>query len=78
MLLNTLSLEPADFTERTGWELKPEGACQGEVCVPLPESISREDGTIDVGAFAAQMAMPVASDARHGLWALGPAPAAGC
>ena len=72
VLLNALSLNPADFTERTGWELKPEGACKGDICVPLPGSVSREDGTIDVRAFAEEMAMPLAEDEKHGLWALGP------
>jgi hypothetical protein len=30
------------------------------------------DGRIDIRDFAGQLGMPIASDERHGLWALGP------
>jgi hypothetical protein len=72
MLLNAVELEPAEFIERTGWEIKPEGACQDDVCVPLSGSVSGPDGTVDVRAFAEQMGMPLARDKKHDLWALGP------
>ena len=65
MILETLELDRAAFTARTGWELKPEGACKGEVCVPLP------DGD-DVESLAARLGMPLLHDEGHGLWALGP------
>jgi hypothetical protein len=29
-----LSLD--DVHRATGWELKPEGVCKGEICVPIP------------------------------------------
>ena len=29
-------MAPDDFAARSGWTVKPEGACKGEVCVPLP------------------------------------------
>ena len=35
MLLRTPEVTVADFESGTGWELKPEGACRGDVCVPL-------------------------------------------
>jgi hypothetical protein len=37
-----------DLRRATGWELKPEGLCRGEICVPF-----RSDGDrIDIGAVA--------------------------
>ena len=72
MLLDRLDLTPSELHQHTGWEIKPEGACQDDVCVPLPGVEARPDGTIDGRAFAARMGMPLASDEKHHLWALGP------
>lgn len=65
-MLITDSADPASVFEAAGWELKPEGACRGEVCVPLGEA----DG---VAAIAERLAMPIVHDERHGLASLGPA-----
>lgn len=71
MLLTSLRAEPSEFATRTGWEAKPEGLCQGEVCVPAPGAIG-DDGTLDVEVVAERLRMPLVHDAEHGLWALGP------
>ena len=61
-----------EFARQTGWEIKPEGACRGELCVPLtPGTVS--DATVDVLAAAEQLHMPVVRDEAHGLVSLGPA-----
>ena len=57
----TLHVEPAAI----GWEAKPEGLCRGEVCVPFP----LEDGRVDLEAFAARLAQPVAREGD--VWAFG-------
>jgi hypothetical protein len=72
VLLDRLDLTPEELHRQTGWEIKPEGACQGDVCVPLPGVETQTDGTIDVSAFAQRMGMPIARDESHGVWALGP------
>ena len=70
MLLRTLQIPKDDFEAGTGWTLKPEGACQGEVCIPL----SRPAGdSIDVASVANDLGMPLVAAAEYGLWALGPA-----
>ena len=71
MILETLELSPEDFHQRSGWELRPEGACRGDVCVPLPPGASGPS-RVDVRAVAAALGMPMAHDATHALWALGP------
>ena len=60
------------FERDTGWALKPEGACRGELCVPLPDG-AVTDGQVDVRAVAAALRMPVVEDDTRGLLALGPA-----
>lgn len=70
MLLRSLNIPKNEFEAGTGWTLKPEGACQGHVCIPL----SRPAGdTVDVAQAAHDMGMPLVAAAEHGLWALGPA-----
>ena len=76
MLLESLTVDPVAFADRTGWEAKPEGLCRGEICVPAPGSL-RDDGSIDVTIAAARLGMPLVHDELHGLWALGPATATG-
>lgn len=61
-----------EFERGTGWEIKPEGACRGELCVPLADGVVA-DGAVDVLAAAEQLRMPVVHDATHGVIALGPA-----
>ena len=77
MLLTDLEIDPAGFESRTGWALKPEGACKGEVCVPLSPEARTATGQVDVRVVGQQLGMPLAHDATHGLWALGPETAAG-
>jgi hypothetical protein len=67
-----LEFTPAEFFERTGWEFKPEGACKGDVCVPLSRPVARPDGTVDVETFAADMGMPLVADLTYSVQALGP------
>lgn len=59
------------FVRETGWELKPEGACRGELCVPLGPGVV-DGGQVDVAAAAARLRMPVVRD-ESGVSALGPA-----
>jgi hypothetical protein len=72
MLLTSLSMDPLDFTARTGWAAKPQGLCKGDVCVPAPGAIVA-DGTLDATVISKRLNMPLVHDEAHGLWALGPA-----
>jgi hypothetical protein len=72
MILDDLAIDDAAFARRTGWEIKPEGACKGEVCVPLPAEARAADGRLDVRVLADRLGMPLVTDDAHGLVALGP------
>jgi len=67
MILDSLAVTAEQFAAGTGWEIKPQGACKGEVCVPLAQA----DG-FDVGAIAARLGMALVRDDQAGVWALGP------
>ncbi len=66
------------MAELTGWELKPEGACLGERCVPLPPGRSDEferGGWFNLAALAAHLGQPVAEDTETETWCIGESPA---
>jgi hypothetical protein len=67
MILETLDIGAEDFAAATGWEIKPEGACKADLCVPLGEASS-----FDVRAVAGRLGMALVRDEAEGLWALGP------
>lgn len=70
MLIQDGAIDREAFERGTGWALKPEGACRGEVCVPL--SAGSAGDAVDIEALAERLGMPLV---RHSdeLAALGPA-----
>ena len=65
MILDRLDIDADAFQAGTGWEIKAEGACKGEVCVPLADGF-------ELLSTAERLGMALVHDAEHGLWALGP------
>jgi hypothetical protein len=66
MLLTGLDVTAQQFEGMTGWAIKPEGACKGDLCVPLA------GGGFDLEAVADRLGMPLLQDGQSALWALGP------
>ena len=69
MLHDSPSINRADFEAETGWEFKPEGACKGDLCIPLDFTPGE---SLPLDAVAKAMGMPLVSAPEHNLWALGP------
>jgi len=77
---NDLWLSLDDLSSSTGWELKPQGACLGEICVPIPagheSDFVRADGKqFNLAALARQLNQPVVHDDSHAVWFFGEASA---
>ena len=70
MIIDSLDVTAADFQARTGWEIKPEGACKGDVCVPL--GARGNGGDFDLANAASRLGMALVPDEPRGRWALGP------
>jgi peroxiredoxin len=71
-----LLVAEGDLERSTGWVLKPQGLCRGELCVPVRDrSAFGPDGWLDVAAVAAAVRHPIAADVEHAMVAIG-APAA--
>jgi hypothetical protein len=75
---NALWLDAAELKRLAGWELKPEGLCRGDLCVPIPPGretafASKRDGAnwINFGALADLLGKPWAGDSKHRAWFFG-------
>lgn len=66
MITRHFDIDAAGFAAATGWEIKPEGACKADMCVPLGP------GAFDVASAAERLGIAVVHDPKEGLWALGP------
>jgi hypothetical protein len=71
MILESLVVGLDQLEARTGWAIKPQGACKGEVCVPMPVG-TVANSTVDARVLAERLGMPLVADDAHGVWALGP------
>ena len=61
-----LLVEQGALPAALGWELKPEGLCQGDVCVPVRDRSSLlVDDRVDVGAVASAVGQLAVVDADN-------------
>jgi hypothetical protein len=72
VIITESTCTPSAFAEATGWEAKPEGMCQGDICVPAPGALTA-GGLVDIARAADALGMPIVRDDVHGVQALGPA-----
>ena len=69
-----LWLEPDQAAAASGWALRPEGLCRGDICVPIPAGRGANfasDGKVNLAAFWDHMDMPSATSADGDIWTLG-------
>jgi hypothetical protein len=78
---DALWLDVTDLERITGYELKPEGFCRDEVCVPVPvgrESEFLRDGaggpSINLAAFWRHLDAAIVHDEDGQAWSLGEPP----
>jgi len=71
-----LWLDASELSAASGWELRPEGACRGDVCVPIPRGREGEflrDGSagFNLAALARLLGQPIVHDTAYGVWFFG-------
>lgn len=66
-----ITIAPDALADAIGWELKPEGLCRDDICVPVadPDSL-RSEGGLDLAAVGAALGRRTVSDADTGVIAL--------
>ena len=73
---NGIRLSPAVVRDALGWELKPQGLCQGARCIPVPPSATLvRDGAVDLETLAALLGRPLAIEPAERTACLGAAAA---
>jgi hypothetical protein len=78
---NNLWLSLDDLRATTGWELKPQGICLGEVCVPIPagreaDFVEADGKQLNLATLARQLNQPAVHDDAHAVWLFGEAASA--
>jgi hypothetical protein len=59
-----------DLSRINGFEVKPQGACRADICIPIPKPMLR-GGYFDLTAFAKKIGQPVVADAGARVWSFG-------
>jgi len=77
VLTTSLEVHASAFERSSGWSIKPEGACRGDVCVPLPGEARVGDERIRLDVVASRLGAPVVHDEDRQLWSVGPATVSG-
>lgn len=73
-----LLIRPDDLARVNGFELKPQGACYEDMCIPMNDDLLIEqDGNqwFDLAAFADLLGQPYVADRQAGVWSFAEIPA---
>lgn len=73
-----LLIRPDDLSRVNGFELKPEGACFKDICIPMNDDLLVEqDGRqwFDLVAFADLLGQPYVADKQSRVWSFAEIPA---
>ncbi len=70
---NALWIQKTDLPRINGFELKPQGACRADICIPIPKTMVR-GAYFDLTAFALKAGQTVVADPAAGVWSFGEIP----
>ena len=68
-----LWIETLDVPRVIGFELQPQGACRGDLCIPIPPGTIRGE-FFNLTAFAAAVGQPFVSEPAARVWSFGAIP----
>lgn len=70
---DSLWIQKADLPRVNGFELKPQGACRAEVCIPVPRAMTRGN-TFNLTAFSQRVGQRVVADTPSRVWSFAEIP----
>ena len=70
---DALWIQKADLPSINGFELKPQGACREDICIPIPRPMMR-DTRFNLTAFAQRVGQRGVADPAMRVWSFGEIP----
>ena len=70
---DSLWIQAADLPGINGFELKPQGACREDICIPIPRQMMR-GAQFNLTAFAQRIGQRVVADPAMRVWSFGEIP----
>jgi hypothetical protein len=64
---DALWIRKRDLPRINGFELKPQGACRADLCIPIPKDMTRGD-YFNITAFAKKAGQPVVAEPEARVW----------
>ncbi len=68
-----LWVQRTDLPRINGFELKPQGACRADICIPIPRAMIR-GGTFNLTSFAQRVGQKFIADPVARVWSFGEIP----
>lgn len=68
-----LWVQRKDLPRINGFEIKPQGACRADICIPIPRGMMRGD-TFNLSAFAQRVGQKFIADPAARVWSFGEIP----
>lgn len=65
-----LWIRKRDLSRVNGFELKPQGACRADLCIPIPRAMARGE-YFNLTAFAKKAGQPVVAEPGARVWSFG-------
>jgi hypothetical protein len=69
----TLWVQKNDLLKINGFEIKPQGACRADICIPIPRGMMRGD-QFNLTAFATRVGQKFIADPAARVWSFGEIP----
>jgi len=66
----SLWIRKRDLRSVNGFEVKPQGACRDDICIPIPKSMTRGD-YFDLTAFGRKAVQAIVADTAARVWSFG-------
>src|SRR3954470_12201276 len=67
---DTLWIRKRDLPRVNGFEVKPQGACRADLCIPIPKTMIRGD-YFNLSAFARKARQEVVAEPQARVWSFG-------